>query len=301
MKKLSIIIPAYNEERSISQILGKIHQTRLIGETEKEILIIDDGSKDSTAEKCRQFMQAHPDLDIHYHLQPFNQGKGAALRTGIALATGDWIIIQDADLEYDPEDYNPLLQWVIENNAKVVYGSRFLKPSNKHSYLRFYLGGRLVTFVTNLLYGQHLTDEPTCYKFFDAQFLKSIPLKCQGFEFCPEVTAKVCANIKQRLIVISYYRICKPAAALNGFQNSFFGVGSQINAFGSYLNPAFKHHLVKRYIGIEYILRRGRSRRFGNNIGMCRRVYVSVTYGNFLIFPRKCRKYFLHVRRHTRF
>ena len=111
MKKLSIIIPAYNEERSISQILGKIHQTRLIGETEKEILIIDDGSKDSTAEKCRQFMQAHPDLDIHYHLQPFNQGKGAALRTGIALATGDWIIIQDADLEYDPEDYNPLLQW----------------------------------------------------------------------------------------------------------------------------------------------------------------------------------------------
>ena len=157
MKKLSIIIPAYNEERSISQILGKIHQTRLIGETEKEILIIDDGSKDSTAEKCRQFMQAHPDLDIHYHLQPFNQGKGAALRTGIALATGDWIIIQDADLEYDPEDYNPLLQWVIENNAKVVYGSRFLKPSNKHSYLRFYLGGRLVTFVTNLLYSQHLT------------------------------------------------------------------------------------------------------------------------------------------------
>ena len=144
MKKLSIIIPAYNEERSISQILGKIHQTRLIGETEKEILIIDDGSKDSTAEKCRQFMQAHPDLDIHYHLQPFNQGKGAALRTGIALATGDWIIIQDADLEYDPEDYNPLLQWVIENDAKVVYGSRFLKPSNKHSYLRFYLGGRLV-------------------------------------------------------------------------------------------------------------------------------------------------------------
>ena len=94
MKKLSIIIPAYNEERSISQILGKIHQTRLIGETEKEILIIDDGSKDSTAEKCRQFMQAHPDLDIHYHLQPFNQGKGAALRTGIALATGDWIIIR---------------------------------------------------------------------------------------------------------------------------------------------------------------------------------------------------------------
>ncbi len=206
MKKLSIIIPAYNEERSIVLILEKIARTELVGKIGKEILIIDDGSKDLTSEKCKQFIQAHPELNIHYHLQSSNQGKGAALRTGIALATGDWTIIQDADLEYDPEDYNVLLQRVIEHDEKVVYGSRFLNPSNKHSYLRFYIGGRLVTFVTNLLYRQHLTDEPTCYKFFDTRFLKSIPLTCQGFEFCPEVTAKVCKRgIKIHEVPIHYY------------------------------------------------------------------------------------------------
>ena len=209
MKKLSVIIPAYNEERSISLILERICRTELIGggnAIEKEILIIDDGSEDLTAEKCKQFIQEHPDLNIHYHPQPSNQGKGAALRTGIALATGDWTIIQDADLEYDPEDYNVLLQYAVEHNEKVVYGSRFLNPANKHSYLRFYIGGRLVTFVTNLLYRQHLTDEPTCYKFFDTRFLKSIPLTCRGFEFCPEVTAKVCKRgIKIHEVPIHYY------------------------------------------------------------------------------------------------
>ncbi len=206
MKKLSIIIPAYNEERTIYQILEKIEQVELIDQIEKEILIIDDGSKDLTFEKCQQFATAHPNTNIHYHKQPYNQGKGAALRKGISLATGDWTIIQDADLEYDPEDYNPLLKWMIENKGKVVYGSRFLNRVNKHSYFRFYLGGRLVSFTTNLLYRQHLTDEPTCYKFFDTQFLKSIPLVCKGFEFCPEVTAKVCKKgIKIHEIPIKYY------------------------------------------------------------------------------------------------
>lgn len=206
MKKLSIIIPAYNEESTISQILEKIDRTVLVEDTQKEVLIIDDGSKDHTADRCKQFIQDHPALEVHYHLQPYNQGKGAALRTGISLATGNWIIIQDADLEYDPEDYNPLLQWMIDHKGKVVYGSRFLNPSNKHSYMCFYWGGRLVTLMTNLLYNQHLTDEPTCYKFFDTDFLKSIPLKCQGFEFCPEVTAKVCKRgIKIHEIAIDYY------------------------------------------------------------------------------------------------
>lgn len=209
MKKLSVIIPAYNEERTISLILERICRTDLNGggkTIDKEILIIDDGSQDLTSEKCKQFIQSHPDVNIHYHLQPSNQGKGAALRTGIALATGDWTVIQDADLEYDPEDYNVLLQYAIGHNEKVVYGSRFLNPANKHSYLRFYVGGRLVTFVTNLLYRQHLTDEPTCYKFFDTRFLKSIPLTCRGFEFCPEVTAKVCKRgVKIHEVPIHYY------------------------------------------------------------------------------------------------
>ena len=201
---LSVIIPAYNEEASIYQILDKICKVCL--PVEKEIIIIDDGSKDHTAEKCKSFIDSHKEMNIIYHLQHPNQGKGAALRKGIAIATGNWIIIQDADLEYDPEDYLPLLEWATGHQEKVVYGSRFLYPSNKHSYLRFYLGGRLVSWVTNILYGQHLTDEPTCYKFFDADFLKSIPLSCQGFEFCPEVTAKVCKKgIKIHEIPIRYY------------------------------------------------------------------------------------------------
>lgn len=200
---LSIIIPAYNEEASIFQLLEKVCHVLL--PADKEIIIVDDGSKDKTAEKCREFIDAHPEVKIIYIRQP-NQGKGAALRTGIAKATGKWTIIQDADLEYDPNDYIPLLQWMKEHNGQVVYGSRFLNKANKHSYLSFYIGGRLVSIVTNILYGQHLTDEPTCYKFFETRFLQAIPLKCRGFEFCPEVTAKVCKQgIKIHEIPIKYY------------------------------------------------------------------------------------------------
>lgn len=209
MKKLSIIIPAYNEEATISLILEKIAQTTVRGRgemVEKEILIIDDGSEDRTPEKCQQFIQAHPDLNVRYYRQPSNQGKGAALRTGIGLATGNWTVIQDADLEYDPKDYNTLLACALGLGEKVVYGSRFLNPANKHSYWRFYIGGRLVTFVANLLYCQRLTDEPTCYKFFDTRLLKSIPLNCRGFEFCPEITAKVCKRgFKIQEVPIHYY------------------------------------------------------------------------------------------------
>lgn len=203
---LSIIVPAYNEEATISEILERVCQVELIHDTEKEIIIIDDGSKDNTAKKCKEFIEQHPATKIFYYKQIPNQGKGAALHTGIEKANGKWIIIQDADLEYDPADYNHLLAWIIANNGKVVYGSRFLNQANKHSYLSFYLGGRLVSLVTNILYNQRLTDEPTCYKFFDAELLKSIPLKCTGFEFCPEVTAKVCKKgIKIHEIPIKYY------------------------------------------------------------------------------------------------
>lgn len=203
---LSIIIPAYNEETTIHLILEKICRVELPDGIEKEIIIVDDGSKDHTEEKCREFIKSHPTINIIYHKQVPNQGKGAALRAGIGEATGKWTVIQDADLEYDPEDYIPLLKWMIANNGKVVYGSRFLKKTNKHSYLSFYIGGRMVSLTTNILYGQKLTDEPTCYKFFDTEFLKSIPLQCNGFEFCPEVTAKVCKKgIKIHEIPIRYY------------------------------------------------------------------------------------------------
>lgn len=209
MKKLTVIIPAYNEAGFISQILEKVCKVSLQigGETiKKEIFVIDDASEDDTPEACKRFIQGHPEETIQYYRQPHNQGKGAALRKGIELATGDWTIIQDADLEYNPEDYAPLLQWLVENQAKAVYGSRFLNPANKHSYRSFYIGGRLVTLVANLLYGQRLTDEPTCYKLFETDFLKSIPLRCKGFEFCPEVTAKTCKRgVKIHEIPISYY------------------------------------------------------------------------------------------------
>lgn len=205
-KTLSIIIPSYNEERTIVQILNKIISVQLIEQTQKEIIIVDDGSKDSTKELVNNYISSHPNESIYLIQHTVNQGKGMAIRTGITKVSGDYVIIQDADLEYEPEDYNLLLPELIYNQKKVVYGSRFLIKENKHSYQSFYYGGLLVTTVTNILFNQHLTDEPTCYKAFKSEFLKSIPLKCIGFEFCPEVTAKVAKHgIKIKEIPIHYY------------------------------------------------------------------------------------------------
>lgn len=203
---LSIIIPAYNEADTIFTLLEKVHSTSLVHDIRKEIVVINDCSKDNTEEEIQRFIRTYPDCTIIYHKQPCNQGKGAAIRTGIQKISGDWTIIQDADLEYNPEDYNPLLEWMIKNNGKVVYGSRFLNKANKHSYQSFYFGGRLLSFVTNILYRQHLTDEPTCYKMFDSELLRSIPLQSTGFEFCPEITAKVCRRgYKITELPIRYY------------------------------------------------------------------------------------------------
>ena len=202
---LSIIIPAYNEEQTIRKLLDKVCAVSLIEGISKEILVIDDGSSDSTNDIVAEYISSLGVKNIRLISQERNQGKGAALRKGIEVATGDFIIIQDADLEYDPEDYNLLLPHLL-NGEKVVYGSRFLRKENKHSYQSFYYGGLLVTFFTNLLFLQKLTDEPTCYKAFETNFLKSIPLKCTGFEFCPEVTAKTAKKgIKIKEVPIHYY------------------------------------------------------------------------------------------------
>ncbi|MFH1033237.1 MAG: glycosyltransferase family 2 protein [Pseudomonadota bacterium] len=183
MKLLSVIIPAYNEEAFIATLIARVRAVAL----DKEIIVVDDGSADATAAIVEGL--AGPDLTLIRHGR--NRGKGAAIRSGLARASGQVVIIQDADLEYDPEDYHAVAGPIMEGRARVVYGSRLMKAGNSYSYLSFYWGGRLVSLVTNLLYGSHITDEPTCYKAFETPLLKGLDLTCTGFEFCPEVTGKL--------------------------------------------------------------------------------------------------------------
>lgn len=198
-QKLSILIPAYNEGQNISQLLQRVVEVKLPYGIVKQMIVVDDGSNDDTYDKavafCESFNKSREGesadtIEVMRHTK--NQGKGAAIRTALKNATdSDYIIIQDADLELEPADIATLLQHLIDNNLKVVYGSRFLGAGNTHLYRRFYWGGRLVSMVANILYGQHITDEPTCYKLFRREILERIRLRCKGFEFCPEVTAKV--------------------------------------------------------------------------------------------------------------
>ncbi|MDR1357684.1 MAG: glycosyltransferase family 2 protein [Tannerellaceae bacterium] len=205
-KILSIIIPVYNEESTLERLLEKVINLQLENGAGKEIIIVDDCSADRSEDIAKDAIRRHPSASIKYVRHDINHGKGMAIRTGLRSVTGDYAVIQDADLEYEPQDFNLLLSYLMSNNKKVVYGSRFLNPANKHSYTSFYLGGRLVSIFTNILYGQHLTDEPTCYKMFDAALLKSIRLRCTGFEFCPEVTAKVSKlGYKIKELPICYY------------------------------------------------------------------------------------------------
>lgn len=195
---LSVLIPAYNEINNIKNILDKIGEVTI----PMEIIVVDDGSTDGTRELLNTLKSDVIKVVFHEN----NQGKGGAIKTAIAHSKGDIIIIQDADLEYDPQDYYKLIPLIESGKEKVVYGSRFLNKQNKHSYFSFFLGGQVVTWITNILYLQNLTDEPTCYKVFDAKLLKSIKLNCTGFEFCPEVTAKI-AKLGYKIpeVPISYY------------------------------------------------------------------------------------------------
>lgn len=209
---LSILIPAYNEVHNIDILLAKVQAVPL----PKEIIVVDDGSTDGTRDRLSAY-QSTPNIQVIFH--EHNQGKGAAIRTAIQHMTGDIAIVQDADLEYEPQDYIALIQPIIEGREKVVYGSRFLKTENRHSYMSFYIGGQVVTLLTNILYNQRLTDEPTCYKVFDTNFLRSIPLDCTRFEFCPEVTAKVAKRgIRIKELPISYY----PRSITEGKKISWF-------------------------------------------------------------------------------
>ncbi|MEW6679744.1 MAG: glycosyltransferase family 2 protein [bacterium] len=195
--KLSVIMPVYNEKDTIEKIIKKIEGVNL----SKEIIIIDDYSSDGT----REIIERIENKNVIKIFQGENKGKGSAIRAGLERASGDIIIIQDGDLEYSPEDYYKLVKPIMEGKASVVYGSRVL-GKGKFSYLRYALGGKFLSFLTNILYGSHITDEPTCYKVFKAEVIKSINLKCKRFEFCPEVTAKVLKKGYKILeLPISYY------------------------------------------------------------------------------------------------
>ena len=203
---LSVLIPAYNEEKTIKDILKKVIGVELISNLKMEIIVVNDCSKDNTAMFVEEFINENPTISLKLLAHEKNQGKGAAIRTAIKAATGDIVIVQDADLEYDPEDYNLMIPFILKEEYQVVYGSRFLNSKNKHSYKSFYWGGRLVTIATNILFLQRLTDEPTCYKMFDATVIKNIKLNCTGFEFCPEITAKVIkAGYRILEVPIHYY------------------------------------------------------------------------------------------------
>ena len=208
MKKLSIIIPAYNEGKTIHFILDKLKSVSLINNIEKEIIIVNDASKDDTEESINRYISENKELNIQYYKHPVNKGKGAALHTGISKAKGEYLIIQDADLEYDPNEYNELLKPVVSGFADVVYGSRFM-GGNPHRILFFWhtIGNRLLTLLSNMFTNLNLTDMETCYKLFRTDIIQGIQLYENRFGFEPEVTAKISRIKKIRIyeVGISYY------------------------------------------------------------------------------------------------
>jgi glycosyltransferase involved in cell wall biosynthesis len=206
--RLSIIVPAYNEGETIHLILDKIKNVTLLNEIQKQIIVVNDCSTDDTRQSVKKYIEDNSNLDVKYFEHKINMGKGAALRMGIQNATGEYLIVQDADLEYDPDEYNLLLKPIIDGHADVVYGSRFMggKP---HRILFFWhtIGNKFLTFLSNMFTNLNLTDMETCYKMFRTEIIQHINLKENRFGFEPEVTAKIARlkDIRIYEIGISYY------------------------------------------------------------------------------------------------
>ena len=208
IKKLSIVIPVYNEERSVHEILDLVRDVKLINGIEKELIIVNDASTDGTQKVLEAYIANHPDEGLQLYAHEVNKGKGAALHTGISKASGEYLIIQDADLEYDPEEYNILLSPVVKGVADVVYGSRFL-GGNPHRILFYWhsIGNKFLTGLSNAFTNLNLTDMETCYKLFRTDIIQNIKLKENRFGFEPEVTAKISRikNLSIYEVGISYY------------------------------------------------------------------------------------------------
>ncbi|MDX2175275.1 MAG: glycosyltransferase family 2 protein [Candidatus Sumerlaeia bacterium] len=187
MRRLSLVIPIYNELHLLPVVLERIREVAM--PLELELVLVDDCSKDGTRQWLKANMAGKPGVTVLFHKR--NRGKGAALRTGFKRATGDIILVQDADLEYDPREIPDIIQPIIDRRCQVSYGSRFLGKNPTGMRLPNYVANRLLAWTVTLMYGQVITDEATAYKAFDAEVLRRIPLKCERFEFCPEVTAKV--------------------------------------------------------------------------------------------------------------
>ena len=225
IKTLSIVIPAYNEGPTIHRILDRIKAVVLMNGIEKEIIIVNDCSKDNTEESILAYKASNTDLNIQYYKHEVNQGKGAALHTGISKARGEFLIIQDADLEYDPEEYNILLSPIVRGDADVVYGSRFM-GGNPHRMLFFWhtIGNNFLTFLSNMFSNLNMTDMETCYKMFRTSTIQGIKLQEKRFGFEPEITAKIARIPKIRIyeVGISYYGRTyeegKKIGAVDGFR-----------------------------------------------------------------------------------
>jgi len=199
LNKVSIIIPVFNEVKTVEKILNKVKEVKI--PVDREIIVCDDGSFDGTREILENLRS---DNSIKIHISEINEGKGSAIRNGLNYVTGDIIIIQDADLEYDPNDYSVLLKPILNNEAKVVYGSRFIKQNKWGSSLRK-SANVVLSLLTSILYGQKITDMETCYKAIKSDLLKNIDLRSNGFEIEPEITAKILkAGIKIIEVPISY-------------------------------------------------------------------------------------------------